>query len=203
MSLNTSLHTHAQTLSLLALQRNTANLPFQLISPGRTFLKRASLLQLEGSTPKEREFLLFSDCMIWLASADGDVFSDKWSGSSPYPYSAGPASSSSTPDLLRVLSRSGDDPSPSQLLQPDAVKKRQSMLQLRLNASPRKKRQASSGVDDKWVYKGHVELVDLEVVVSTPATEDTPQRGFELLSPHQSFAVYAREFIFVNLVCGV
>lgn len=202
MSLNTSLHTHAQTLSLLALQRNTANLPFQLISPGRTFLKRASLLQLEGSTPKEREFLLFSDCMIWLASADGDVFSDKWSGS-PHPYAAGPASSSSTPDLLRVLSRSGDDPSPSQLLQPDAVKKRQSMLQLRLNASPRKKRQASSGVDDKWVYKGHVELVDLEVVVSTPATEDTPQRGFELLSPHQSFAVYAREFIFVNLVCGV
>ena len=77
------------------------------------------------------------------------------------------------------------------------------MLQLRLNASPRKKRQASSGVDDKWVYKGHVELVDLEVVVSTPATEDTPQRGFELLSPHQSFAVYAREFIFVNLECGV
>ena len=43
------------------------------------------------------------------------------------------------------------------------------------------------------MYKGHVELVDLEVVVSTPATEDTPQRGFELLSPHQSFAVYAGE----------
>lgn len=195
MSLNTSLHTHAQTLSLLALQRNTANLPFQLISPGRTFLRRASLLQLEGSTPKEREFLLFSDCLIWLASADGDVFSDKWSSSPPpsaYAYGAGPSSSSSTPDL-RVRSKSGDDQSQSlsQLLQPDGVKKRQSMLQLRLNASPRKKRQASSGVDDRWVYKGHVELVDLEVVVSTPATEDTPQRGFELLSPHQSFAVYA------------
>lgn len=202
MSLNTSLHTHAQTLSLLALQRNTANLPFQLISPGRTFLKRASLLQLEGSTPREREFLLFSDCLIWLASADGDVFSDKWSASaSPSAYhGAGPASSSSTPDLLRGRTRSGDDQFLCQLLQSsEGVKKRQSMLQLRLNASPRKKRQASSGVDDRWVYKGHVELVDLEVVVSTPATEDTPQRGFELLSPHQSFAVYARESIFVNI----
>ncbi|TFY63214.1 hypothetical protein EVJ58_g3387, partial [Rhodofomes roseus] len=37
-SLNASLHTHAQTLALLALQRNTANLPFKLITPGRTFL---------------------------------------------------------------------------------------------------------------------------------------------------------------------
>ncbi|KAI1790987.1 hypothetical protein LXA43DRAFT_458642 [Ganoderma leucocontextum] len=190
MSLNTSLHTHAQTLSLLALQRNTANLPFQLISPGRTFLKRASLLQLEGSTPKEREFLLFSDCLIWLASADGDVFSDKWP-TFPYAYATGPASSSSTPDLLRAWTKSGDDQYEVHLLQPDGVKKRQSMLQLRLNASPRKKRQASSGVDDRWVYKGHVELVDLEVVVSKPATEDTQERGFELLSPHQSFAVYA------------
>ncbi|KAI0640206.1 hypothetical protein C8Q77DRAFT_118740 [Trametes polyzona] len=171
LSLNTSLHTHAQTLALLALQRNTVNLPFQLITPGRTFLKRASLLQLEGSAPKEREFLLFSDCLIWLASADGDLFSDKWN-----------ALNSSSGDLL---SRVRSEP------EGDVLRRRQSLLQLRLNASPRKKvRQASSGVDDRWVYKGHVELVDLEVVVSVPAA-DTPERGFELLSPHQSFAVYA------------
>ncbi|TBU26804.1 hypothetical protein BD311DRAFT_779367 [Dichomitus squalens] len=184
MSLNTSLHTHAQTLSLLALQRNTVNLPFQLISPGRTFLKRSPLLQFEGSTPKEREFLLFSDCLIWLASADGDIFSEKW-----YSYAASPTSvsvSSSTPDLLRTRMRSGDDQP-----QPEALRKRQSLLNVRLNGSPRKKRQASSGVDDRWVYKGHVELVDLEVVVSTLAAEDTQERGFELLSPQQSFAVYA------------
>ena len=174
MSLNTSLHTHAQTLALLALQRNTVNLPFTLITPGRTFLKRASLLQLEGSTPREREFLLFSDCLIWLASADGDIFSDKWSPLSQ--------SASSAPDLLRLRTK-GDS-------EPEGLRKRQSLLQLR---SPRKKRQASSGVDDRWVYKGHVELVDLEVVVSTPAAADSLERGFELLSPHQSFAVYAGE----------
>ncbi|KAI0756183.1 hypothetical protein C8Q80DRAFT_1127112 [Daedaleopsis nitida] len=178
MSLNTSLHTHAQTLSLLALQRNTVNLPFQLISPGRTFLKRASLLQLEGSSPREREFLLFSDCLIWLASADGDIFSDKWNALTSPSSSAG----SSTPDL-RSRTRSDTDH--------DVLRKRQSLLQLKLNGSPRRKRQASSGVDDRWVYKGHVELVDLEVVVSTPAMGDSPERGFELLSPHQSFAVYA------------
>ncbi|KAF8903457.1 hypothetical protein CPB84DRAFT_1845752 [Gymnopilus junonius] len=72
-SLNTSLHTHSQTLALLAIQKSTPNLPptFQLISPGRTFLKRGTLLQLERSgVPIEREFLLFSDCLIWLAAAD-------------------------------------------------------------------------------------------------------------------------------------
>ncbi|OSD01235.1 FYVE-domain-containing protein [Trametes coccinea BRFM310] len=179
MSLNTSLHTHAQTLSLLALQRNTVNLPFQLITPGRTFLKRASLLQLEGSVPKEREFLLFSDCLIWLASADGDIFSDKWSAV------ASPSGSSTGGGILdRSRSRTGDADA-------DMMKRRQSLLQLRFSGSPKKKvRQASSGVDDRWIYKGHVELVDLEVVVSVPSV-NTPERGFELLSPHQSFAVYA------------
>ncbi|KAI0801348.1 hypothetical protein C8Q74DRAFT_1192978 [Fomes fomentarius] len=177
MSLNTSLHTHAQTLSLLALQRNTVNLPFQLITPGRTFLKRASLLQLEGSTPKEREFLLFSDCLIWLASADGDFFSERWGA-----LAVSPGAGASTPDL-RLRTRSD--------AQADVIHKRQSLLNLKMNGSPRKKRQASSGVDDRWIYRGHVDLVDLEVVVSTPAVGDTPERGFELLSPHQSFAVYA------------
>ncbi|KAL1951034.1 hypothetical protein VTO73DRAFT_183 [Trametes versicolor] len=180
MSLNTSLHTHAQTLSLLALQRNTVNLPFQLITPGRTFLKRASLLQMEGSAPKEREFLLFSDCLIWLASADGDIFSDKWNAIAR---SGGGGNGGGVADMLyRTRSETAEG---------DGLRKRQSFLQLRSNASPKRRtRQASSGVDDRWVYKGHVELVDLEVVVSVPAAS-TPERGFELHSPHQSFVIYA------------
>ncbi|KAL0567367.1 hypothetical protein V5O48_014626 [Marasmius crinis-equi] len=72
-SLNTSLQNHAQTLALLALQRATPNLPFQLISPGRTLLKRGPLLQVERSSPPhEREFLLFSDCLIWLIREDDE-----------------------------------------------------------------------------------------------------------------------------------
>ena len=41
---------------------------------------------------------------------------------------------------------------------------------------------------DKFVYKGLVELVDLEVVVGS-ALED--ERTFEVLSPEGSFVVYA------------
>ncbi|EEB89137.1 hypothetical protein MPER_12806, partial [Moniliophthora perniciosa FA553] len=72
-SLNTSLQMHAQTLSLLALQRATPNLPFQLITPGRTLLKRGPLIQVERSeVPREREFLLFSDCLVWLVREEDE-----------------------------------------------------------------------------------------------------------------------------------
>ncbi|KAH9947082.1 hypothetical protein B0H21DRAFT_807905 [Amylocystis lapponica] len=171
-SLNTSLHTHAQTLALLQLQRNTANLPFRLITPGRTFLKRAPLLQLEGSTPKEREFLLFSDCLMWLASADGDTLSDKWEAAG----------------LPVVRTRSKSDADLPQAA--EAHKRKESVLKFKVGASPKKARHASSGTEERWLYRGYVDLVDLEVVVSPPR-EQWEERRFELLSPQQSFAVYA------------
>ncbi|KAJ7777124.1 Dbl homology domain-containing protein [Mycena metata] len=72
LTLNTSIHTHAQTLSLLALQRATPTLPFQLIVPGRRLVRRGALVHVpqEGGGGergrREREFLLFDDCLVWL-----------------------------------------------------------------------------------------------------------------------------------------
>jgi FYVE, RhoGEF and PH domain containing 5/6 len=77
-SLNTSLQNHAQSLSLVSLQRSTSNLPFQLVVPGQTLLKRGPLCQIERSEPaRDREFLLFSDCMVWL-SRSGDETEWMW-----------------------------------------------------------------------------------------------------------------------------
>ena len=188
-SLNASLHTHAQTLSLLALQRNTVNLPFKLITPGRTFLKRAPLLQLEGSSVKEREFLLFSDCLLWLASADGgEYISDKWGGD------ASPTSPV-RPPLLRTRSKSDADMAGAA----EALKRKESVLRFRLHGSPakRKARHASSGTDERWVYKGFVDLVDVEVVVP-PVREAGDERRLEILSPRQSFAVYGGTWVLLN-----
>ncbi|KAF9066839.1 hypothetical protein BDP27DRAFT_1329831 [Rhodocollybia butyracea] len=95
-SLNTSISSHSQALSLLALQRSTPNLPldeFQFISPGRTLLKRGTLLQIENPDarvkrgeskdgdmrPREREFLLFSDCLVWLANEETEKREKEWS----------------------------------------------------------------------------------------------------------------------------
>lgn len=52
------------------------------------------------------------------------------------------------------------------------------------------KRQASAGGEERWVYKGRLELVDLEVIV-TPIRELGEERRFEVLSPEGSFVLYA------------
>lgn len=44
-----------------------------------------------------------------------------------------------------------------------------------------------SSTDDKWIYKGKVDLVDMDVVVGT-ALED--ERRIEVLSPEGSFVLY-------------
>ncbi|KAI0082147.1 hypothetical protein K474DRAFT_1655490 [Panus rudis PR-1116 ss-1] len=185
VSLNTSLHTHAQTLSLLALQRSTAGLPFQLISPGRTLLKRATLLQLEGSSPKEREFLLFSDCLLWLSGTervDEWQLSEKWD----LPLNLDFSRSHIRPPMVRTRSKSNPDVPQMR----NAGERKESAIKLRLGSPSKKKvRYASSGVDDKWVYKGHLELVDLEVVLA-PSLEVGDERRLEILSPQSSFALY-------------
>jgi FYVE, RhoGEF and PH domain containing 5/6 len=192
--LDASLHAHAQTLALLALQRNTPNLPFQLIAPGRTFLKRGPLLQSErGSFPKERDFLLFSDCLLWVANLDkGDneaAESWDWKGGktrpSPRPAMAGLCSRSEA-ELLALHGRAktpGSGPrflptsQPASSTQPTPTKI--------------KRRQASSGnCEDRWLFKGKAELVDLEIVVTAP-TDVGEESRFEVWSPEGSFAVYA------------
>ena len=45
--------------------------------------------------------------------------------------------------------------------------------------------------DERWVYKGRLDLVDVEVVVSSEWGGE--QRRFEVLSPEGSFALYAGE----------
>ena len=199
ISLNTSLYTHSQTLSLLALQRSTSNLPFRLITPGRTFLKRGPLLQLErSSAPKEREFLLFSDCFIWLASAekgDGDLEDWDWHGGANKDKrkSLGAMGAGWRPPLERSRSRSEAEV----LFLADKSKAKGSDADLRsapTTPTKRKARPASNGTEEKWVYKGKADLVDLEVVVSRPV-EDGEERRLEVLSPEISFALYAGKHI--------
>ncbi|KAF8074617.1 hypothetical protein FPV67DRAFT_589035 [Lyophyllum atratum] len=222
LSLNTSLHTHTQTLALLSLQRSTPNLPFQLIVPGRTLLKRGPLLQIErSSSPREREFLLFSDCLIWLAGEEAEsVWKGDWgisrsgwgggymgSGGTPLESPMSAASSpSGRPQMLRSRSKSEaelsqlivhspgvevdkESPSPST---PSTPSKHLGKNAARKSYHPPAnfKRNPSSGGDERWVYKGRAELVDLEVVVSPPR-EQGEERRFEILSPEGSFVLYS------------
>ena len=204
-SMNASLHTQSQTLGLLALQRSTPNLPFQLIAPGRTFLKRGSLIQLErGSFPKECDFLLFSDCLLWIANLDkGDSeATEHWdwkgvkTGLSPRAMMVRSRSRSeaelSAPRKRPQVGGSGGGCSPtSQPASPSGPNPNAPPNRSVMSPTKMKKRQAShANCDERWWFKGKAELVDMEIVV-TPPTEVGEECRLEVWSPEGSFAVYA------------
>ncbi|KIK92638.1 hypothetical protein PAXRUDRAFT_34429 [Paxillus rubicundulus Ve08.2h10] len=88
-SLNTSLASHAQALSLISMQRNARDLPptlTPLIAPGRKLIKRGALIrsggEAEGGARKAFEFLLLSDYLLWLEREDTGVVGHD-GGSSP------------------------------------------------------------------------------------------------------------------------
>ncbi|KAK2462258.1 hypothetical protein APHAL10511_005754 [Amanita phalloides] len=234
-SLNTSLQIHAQTLSLISLQRSTSNLPlsppFQFILPGRSLLKRGPLYQIERSEPpREREFLLFSDCLAWLAKkgtageetlgewgwARGRI-SSRFIGSSESVSDAAMTESSSAVYGNRNRSMSdahlplsspwrdnnNEDGSRSTPSSPRRARFPSSQVNVPMPtaAKPNPKRHSMAGVpvtsasgnevgmEERWVYKGRLDLVDLEVVVSSEWGVE--QRRFEILSTEGSFALYA------------
>ena len=175
----------------------------KLISPGRTLLKRGSLYQVErGSAPVQREFLLFSDCLLWLAPIESHSWDWdwSWSGSGISQNSAGTTDfKTSTTDMIRTGSKSeaqisslkDDDLGPaadsSSPVSPQKSNGRKSHFHAVTPPPPSMVRKHALN-EDKFVYKGRVELVDIEVVIGS-ALED--ERRFEVLSPEGSFVVYA------------
>ena len=89
-----------------------------------------------------------------------------------------------TPPLVRTRSKSDADTASS------PVRRRDSIMRLKLGGG--RKKRASTGGEERWIYRGHVDLVDLEIVVGAPGEADE-ERRFEVLSPKKSFAVYAGE----------
>lgn len=71
-----------------------------------------------------------------------------------------------------------------------AKAKRHSMAGIPVSASGGNGNGGGS-VDERWVYKGRLDLVDVEVVVASEWGGE--QRRFEVLSPGGSFALYAGE----------
>ena len=152
----------------------------------------------------QREFLLFSDCLLWLAPIETHSWDWDWSwsgsGSGISQNSVGTTDSktSATTDMIRTRSKSeaeisslkdddlGTATDLSQVY-PRKLDRRKSHFHAVPPPPPSMVKRHGSN-DDKFVYKGRVELVDIEVVVGS-ALED--ERRFEVLSPEGSFVVYA------------
>ena len=100
----------------------------------------------------------------------------------------GPRSTPFSPRGIRIplLSRGSQVPAPVLAAKP----KRHSMAGIPVTASGGNGNGGGSG-DERWVYKGRLDLVDVEVVVASEWGGE--QRRFEVLSPEGSFALYAGE----------
>ena len=139
--------------------------------------------------PKVRDFLLFSDCLIWLAN---DKLSESEWGRSSESFFRGPQQPS-RPDFKRTRSKSENElpymkdiPSPMDDVDPKSAGGKK----VRFGLGRVRKDSELYSPDEKWVYKGKVDLVDLEVVVSAITGMEGDDMRIELLSPEGSFAVY-------------
>jgi FYVE/RhoGEF/PH domain-containing protein 5/6 len=138
-----------------------------------------------GALLRPREFLLFSDYLLWLEGDATDAWDGRLGGANPSKFGGvglgGNVSRlrpGARPHILRSRSRSEAE-----------------LSALAARASPgRPKRMASSGTgEERWVYRGRAGLVDVDVVVP-PAVEEDDELRFEVLSPEESFVVYAGEY---------
>ncbi|KAF8323738.1 hypothetical protein DL93DRAFT_9529 [Clavulina sp. PMI_390] len=223
-TLNESLAAHAQIMSLIALQKATPNLPFPLIIPGRSLLRRATVIKVErGSDRRLRDLLLFSDCLIWISRGereDWGIFGE-WAlagletgqsvlrdsavldGDSDHAQrrqwesrvlrmgagvglGAPPPSAHGVRQTGRLRSRSDADAFPVTL-------RPSSSANLLSSPDPSLLRSQSNlkeDGDEKWWYRGRVELLDIDVVVEPIISSPGEERMFEVMSPEGSFTVY-------------
>lgn len=162
-----------------------------------------------------REFLLFSDCLLWLAPVESHSWDWEWSwsgsgsgngsGSSGINRSAqnSPArtgskvSTTEAPPMIRTRSKSEAEISSlkddlnsadSPPVTPQKLDRPKSHYHAGPPPPPPNMAKRHGSNEDKFIYKGRIVLVDLEVVVGS-ALED--ERRFEIMSPEGSFVVYA------------
>jgi FYVE/RhoGEF/PH domain-containing protein 5/6 len=171
---------------------------------------------------RQREFLLFSDCLLWLESenatrvsvditnngrntpangngvkrpmvfrtrskseAELSALRARFAASAPSGVSSDLPSSGAAP---RASTRAANITTPTSSSPPPSPPGSAPANVLRQASSVPSSSQNSG--EEKWVFKGKAELVDLEVVVVGGAGE-AHERRFEILSPEGSFALYA------------
>lgn len=214
-TLNDSLAAHGQIMSLISLQKATPNLPFTLIVPGRALLRRATMMKVDrGSDRRVRDVLLFSDCLIWISRGGeredwgvlgewasvgletgqsvlrDSVISDSRNSKLKLGVGYGmPASrSQGIRQTGRIRSRSDADAFPVAL-------RPSSSANVFPPPDPSLLRPVSVSGDEngeeRWWYRGRVELLDIEVVISPIISSPGEERMLEVLSPEGSFTLYA------------
>jgi hypothetical protein len=181
-SINTSLQTQAITLQLLSVQKATPNLPVPFIEPGRTFIRRGSLFQTADRVERIREFFLFSDCLLWLskggeregaATTEEENFRQSIVASpSEHSFSAAARRQSESEPVIRRAASSAT-----------------TLKSLGM---------ANQGTDEKWWFRGKIDLLNLDVVIPPTSFEEPP--GLDIHSPQMSFSLFCGEYALLHII---
>ena len=169
-------------------------------------MKQGELLMVERSRKEQRECLLFSDCLVWLAREGngGTNTTAVWDisgGAKPSEETGsnmdGEERNGERPGLVRSRSKFENElphlrncvaGAPS-----TPLPVRHSVYPAGLTSTPEE--------HEKWEYKGKAALIDLEVVVpgkvSRTEARESEERKLEVLGPEGSFTVYSGGFCVV------
>jgi FYVE, RhoGEF and PH domain containing 5/6 len=170
-SLNNSLQTQSTTLQLLAVQKATPNLPIPFLEPGRIFIRRGLLFQVADRVERLREFFLFSDCLVWLSRG-------------------GEREGATTAEEEQLKLSIVSSPSSASFA---AISRGQSEYEpvLRRAASSAygsKFPTSSNTEEEKWWFRGKIDLLDLDIVLPVATFGD--EGKIEVLSPEMSFSLF-------------
>lgn len=126
------------------------------------------------SSLKEREFLLFTDCLLWLASSKASE--NEWLRLNEGMGLFRGVAASKRPEFKRSRSKSENElPDIGHALRRPVI-------------GHSKKVNVQAG-EDRWFFKGKADLIDIDIVIGS-TREIGDERRLEILSPEISFAVY-------------
>lgn len=168
-SLNNSLQTQSITLQLLAVQKATPNLPIPFLEPGRTFIRRGSLFQVADRVERLRDFFLFSDCLVWLSRG-------------------GEREGATTAEEEQLKQSIVSSPSNASFA---AISRRSSGFEPALRRAPSSaygSKFPTSTEEEKWWFRGKIDLLDLDVVLPVAAFGE--EGKMEIHSPQMSFSLF-------------
>lgn len=173
---------------MLSLQRSLTGLTEPLVVPGRSLLKRGTLLKACRKNIQPREFFLFSDCLVYASPVSGGMES----ASAAWQALARGGLYGNTTELASPTSAT----SPS--VPSDTDSSEMPILafsqRIRTSSGPTMDQQALTGAafhleGQQLQFRGKFPLQDCTVV----GVEDSEglRHSFEIRTPEKSFAVYA------------
>ncbi|PWN50870.1 hypothetical protein IE53DRAFT_368539 [Violaceomyces palustris] len=185
--INENIRQHEMIMTMLSLQRSIQGLTEPLIAPGRSFIKRGTLIKTCRRNFQPREFFLFSDCLIYASPITGGIESASaawlaFSRSGLYPAGLGESIYGGPP---QSPTSSNGDASPIE----------SSYHRMRTFSVPEPYTPLAGAIfnlsGQQLQFRSKFMLRDCTVVGVDDISVDGLRHCFEIRTPDKSFAVYA------------